>query len=91
MLESLSFRTKREIRLRSLAFARDDRPLACHFAPLRLGGRSSGPGFIRAPLVRARDLMAEPLFTVIAARLQHRQANFQGRLAPLAIVRHGLV
>ena len=56
-----------------------------------LAGDRPVPGFISAPLVRARDLMAEPLFTVIAARLQHRQANFQGRLAPLAIVRHGLV
>jgi len=36
----LSFRTKREIFPRSLAFARDDRPWACHLASLRLGGRN---------------------------------------------------
>ena len=34
----LSFRTKREIFPRSLAFARDDRPRACRLASWRLGG-----------------------------------------------------
>jgi hypothetical protein len=33
----LSFRTKREIFPRSLAFARDDSPWACHLASWRLG------------------------------------------------------
>ena len=38
--KSLSFRTKREIFPRSLAFARDDRSWACHLASLRLGARN---------------------------------------------------
>jgi len=37
--KTLSFRTKREIFPRSLAFARDDRPWARHLASLRLCGR----------------------------------------------------
>src|SRR6185295_2130963 len=35
--------------------------------------------------------MKQPLFSLIAARLQHRQANFQRGFAPLAIVWHGPV
>src|SRR3972149_2433085 len=38
---ALSFRPKGEIFLRSLAFARDDRPRPITLAPLRLGARHS--------------------------------------------------
>src|SRR3989337_3696800 len=42
----LSFRTRGEIFPGSLAFARDDRPWACHLASWRLGGSNIRiPGF----------------------------------------------
>jgi hypothetical protein len=77
---TLSFRTEREILLRSFAFALDDRPLACHFATLAALAR----GISESEASRLPDNLPKPrkLSRIVVRRSRSSEI---GLLAPFVI------
>jgi len=67
----LSFRTKREIFPRSLAFARDDRPWACPLASWRLGESNIRTlRVLRLPVAwQTGAFVVNPTFLILVAAL----------------------
>jgi len=78
----LSFRTKREIFPRSLAFARDDRPWACRLASLRLRSGHAWRSFDQAQdmlggsNIRIREFSTSGKFARAAQILSYSSTEF---------------